>query len=63
MSERYKDEDLVDFLQTLDDSDVEVTEWEAKFISSNLDAIAFSPKQRESINQMIEKYGQRISWL
>lgn len=63
MSERYKDEELLDFLQSLDNSEVEVGEWEAKFVESNLDAISFSPRQREVINSMIEKYGKRIAWL
>lgn len=64
MSNRpYTDEEMVDFLQALDSSDVEATDWEAKFIASNLDAIAFSPKQRESVLEMINKYGRRIGWL
>ena len=63
MAETYTDEEMVDFLQSLDNSDVEASEWEAEFIESNLDAIAFSPKQRRSIMEMIEKYGKRIGWL
>lgn len=59
----HDDEDLVDFLQSLDESSVEVTEWESKFIASNLDSIKFSPAQRESIENMINRYGKRIGWL
>jgi hypothetical protein len=59
----YSDEDLVDFLQSLDGSDVEVTDWEARFIASNLDATWFTDRQRESIRAMVEKYGRRIGWL
>lgn len=59
----YDDEQRVDFLQTLDNADVEVTDWEAKFISSNLDAISFTPRQREIIREMINRYGKRIGWL
>lgn len=61
--EHFSDEDLVDFLQSLDKSDVEVTDWEAKFIASNIDAIGFTERQRESITAMIERYGRRIGWL
>ena len=61
--EQYNSEDLLDFLQALDNSDVEVTDWEAKFIASNLDAISFSPAQKAQIRVMIQQYGKRIGWL
>jgi hypothetical protein len=59
----YTADDLRDFLKSLDESEVQVTDWEAQFLEGNLDEIAFSPKQRKSILLMIEKYGQRIGWL
>jgi hypothetical protein len=60
---QYNDDEMVDFLQTLDEADVEVDNWEAGFIASNLDAIHFSDGQRKKIMEMIEKYGKRIGWL
>lgn len=53
---------LCNFLHALDESDVEVNDWEARFIESNLKTEHFSPKQREVIVQMMEKYGERIKW-
>lgn len=57
------DSELRNFLQALDDSTrVEVSDWEAQFISSNLTRDRFSYKQREIIMHLIEKYGQKIGW-
>ena len=54
---------LRDFLRQLDDSDkVEVTDWEAGFIESNLDRESFSYDQRERIVKLILKYGTRIGY-
>lgn len=50
------------FLKKLDNSDVTVSDWEAQFIGSNLGKASYSPKQRASIDQMIEKYSERIGW-
>jgi len=50
------DDERADFLKRLDRSDVSVSDWEAQFIGSNLQREHFSPKQRESIDKMIEKY-------
>lgn len=63
MSNDYDDETLLDFLHTLDDSEVEVTEWESKFIAGNMDATGFTTRQRQAIEEMIQKYGKRIGWL
>lgn len=47
----------------LDDSEaVSVSDWEAQFIGSNLSREHFSPKQREIVMKLMEKYGQRIGW-
>jgi hypothetical protein len=59
----YDDEQLNDFLQALDESDVEVSGFEAKFIESNLDTYIFSDRQREVIQEMVGKYGKRLGWL
>ncbi len=50
------DEDRSDFLRALDNSRHEVNDWEAKFIGSNLDRTEFTPKQREVIDKLMEKY-------
>jgi hypothetical protein len=50
------------FLKKLDSSDVTVSDWEAQFIGSNLGKASYSPKQRASIELMIEKYSNRIGW-
>jgi hypothetical protein len=60
MNESTKD--LRRFLKMLDEADTNVNDWEAEFIASNLDADFFSPKQRQSIEQMMETYGKRIGW-
>lgn len=50
------DIERADFLKSLDKSDHDVSDWEAQFIESNLDRTSFSPRQRESIDQMIKRY-------
>jgi len=50
------DDERSDFLKKLDKSDENVSDWEAQFIESNLDREHFSPKQREIIDRMAEKY-------
>jgi hypothetical protein len=51
------DADRVWFLKDLDNSAwVEVSDWEANFIESNLDETRFTPNQRKIIDQMIQKY-------
>jgi hypothetical protein len=37
-----------------------VSDWEAKFIESNLDKTQFSPKQRQIIDDMRVKYEDRL---
>lgn len=54
------DQELRDFLKALDESDINVTDWEAKFIEGNLDNDFFSPKQREVVTRLIDKYGVRL---
>lgn len=53
---------LREFLKMLDGSDVNVSDWEAQFIESNLSREHFSVKQREVVMKLMEKYGQRIGW-
>lgn len=53
---------LRDFLKKLDDSDVNVSDWEAQFIESNLTRDFFSAKQREITMKLMERYGKRIGY-
>lgn len=62
MPQANVDLELVKFLKKLDESDVEVTGWEAQFIESNLKATSFTPKQREVVDNLIDRYGSRIKW-
>lgn len=57
------DLELADFLGALDASvAVQVSDWEARFLESNLRSSHFSPAQRDVIGRMVEKYGHRIGW-
>ena len=57
------DQTRADFLEALDLSDaVEVSEWEAQFIESNLGHTAFTVKQREVIDRMHRKYADAIGF-
>ena len=63
MERRYMDdEERSEFLKRLDEAvgRVEVTDWEAQFIESNLGRSMFSAKQREAIDRMHEKYGEKV---
>ena len=62
MTPESKTQELRRFLKALDNSDLTVTDWEAKFIENNMEAESFSPRQRESIEEMLTKYGNRIKW-
>lgn len=51
----------VDFLADLDDaSHITVTDWESSFLESVLGKTTFTPKQRESIDSMREKYRNQL---
>jgi hypothetical protein len=52
-----------EFLAALDESDeVDVENWEAGFIESNLSRKEFTPKQRDTIDEMMAEYGNRVWW-
>lgn len=60
-------EDLIEFLKDLDDSpDINITDWEAKFLENILDKesaggrIYLSPKQIDVIHDMQKKYEDYI---
>lgn len=59
------DKERLKFLIRLDQAEnVSVTDWEAHFIESHISKayVEFSPKQREVVDKMIERYGSRIGW-
>jgi len=55
----YSDQQLLDCLYEIDMlSDRSVSDWETRFIESNLerDTASFSDKQRDTIEKLIERY-------
>lgn len=57
----YTDTDRTTFLKQLDEStEVEVTDWEAKFIENLMGKTTFTPRQREVIDDMINEYDGRL---
>jgi len=62
MSAPDESEEFRKFLKMLDNADVNVSDWEAQFIESNLSREHFSPKQRGIVMKLMEKYGQRIGY-
>jgi len=55
-------EELRKFLKMLDGAEVNVSDWEAQFIESNLTREHFSAKQREIVMKLMERYGERIGY-
>ena len=49
-----------EFLNDLDMSSIEVTDWEAQFIESNLHRKTFSPAQILIIKKLIKKYESKM---
>lgn len=58
----YTDLDLREFLDALDGATFSVSPWESDFLESTIARKEFSPKQREAIHRMIEKYASRLNW-
>ncbi len=51
------DEDCMSIIKEIDESDrINLTDWEEKFVESNLDEEYFSDKQKEVIENLEEKY-------
>jgi hypothetical protein len=51
------------FLSAVDESDrVDVDDYEAKFLDSNLGRENFTPKQRDFIDKMVIRYGDKLKW-
>jgi len=62
LQEEALDKIRADFLQDLDDSvTVEVDDFEADFLKSNLRRKSFSPGQRRVIDKMRRKFERRLS--
>lgn len=59
---QFSDQERSLFLKALDEATGDLSDWEASFLESNLTRTAFSTKQRESIDTMIEKYRDDIKW-
>ena len=57
------DERLRAFLDALDGSDEDVSDWEAEFMESNMERDFFTePQRRNVLAKMIEKYGHKVAW-
>jgi hypothetical protein len=52
------DLERAEFLKALDKADVDVSDWEAKFIESNLGRSSFSVGQRSVIDSLANKYNE-----
>ena len=50
------DSERKEFLEKLDDSEAAITDWEARFIESNIKRISFTDGQRTIIDGMYTKY-------
>lgn len=56
----------LEFIRALDNSGVEVSDWEAQFIDSTLrraeryDVLTFTQAQCDSIDKMVEKYEDEL---
>jgi len=61
MAQEALDKLRSDFLSDLDDSAViEISEWEADFLESNLSRKSFSDGQRKIIDKMRKKYDHKL---
>ena len=52
----YTHTELLEILAEVDECDAEVSDWEAKFIESNLEARSFTRKQKDIILKLKRKY-------
>lgn len=57
----WTDEDILDYLQALDASRYEVTDFDAGFIESNLNrTLPFTAAQREHVARLVARYGDDL---
>lgn len=59
-AETMTDSEILERLRVIDESDVDVTQWEAKFLNTVLGQDVLTFKQRSIALEMIEKYGGRF---
>lgn len=52
----YTHPELLAILAEVDECDAEVSDWEARFIDSNLEARSFTRKQKDIILKLKRKY-------
>lgn len=58
---KWTGEDISDYLTDLDsDSSIELTDWEASFVASNMNRTSFSEKQRKVVADLVKKYGDDL---
>lgn len=57
-----QDDIRANFLAALDRAELDVTDFEASFIESNMDRFNFSPRQRIAIDKMMAKYEDKIKF-
>lgn len=61
MAQEALDKLRSDFLSDLDDSvTIEISEWEADFLESNLSRKAFSDGQRKVVDKLRKKYENKL---
>ena len=57
------DERLRSFLDSLEDADFEVSDFEADFMETNMKRNVFTERQRlKVLNRMVARYGDRVAW-
>lgn len=50
------DQDCIDVIKELDNGDIELKDWDVKFVGNCLDWEHFTGKQKYQIQRMIEEY-------
>ena len=62
MKQKDQDAERMEFLKKLDAAPFDVTDWEAGFLDSMItkEPRSFSPKQRDSIDMMRDRYEGKL---
>ena len=54
----WSDDDIHQYLVDLDnDEETELSDWDARFVESNLERNQFTDKQRAVVQKMVDRYG------
>lgn len=57
---KWSNDDIRQYLNDLDnDTSTELSDFDARFVESNLERNHFSDKQREHVQRMVERYGDK----